>query len=101
MTKRRREQPGAQQQPHGQPQQPGNEHAELFTWLNSYRKVSQCVGQYDVERLVEEGGGIAFIHDFLQPRIADAMLAFLESVPEAHWNDTSAAEDYEQVGLKL
>lgn len=66
--------------------------AAALKWLNSYPKVSSWMKQYDIEAMLDAGGGLCRITDFFPPHIADGALALLESIPAADWNKTEATQ---------
>ncbi len=63
-------------------------------WLMSYRDVKDWMGQYDLDRLVAEGGGLCRISNFLPAFVADGALRQLERVPDSAWQATAAQQDY-------
>jgi hypothetical protein len=61
-------------------------------WIASYEAVRAWMDQYDLLKLLEAGGGIVKIPNFLPPVVAEGVLHVLEHVTD--WNDTSASRDY-------
>ncbi|KAI7835681.1 hypothetical protein COHA_010420 [Chlorella ohadii] len=72
----------------------GGELARALNWLNSYNKVSKWMAQYDLNALVDAGGGIVKVSNFLPPFVAEGALQILQRLPPGRWNDTAADEDY-------
>ncbi len=72
--------------------QDGSEQGRALAWLDSYPKVSRWMQQYDIEQLVDEGGGFALVPKFLPGFVAEGALQILQRLP--HWSDTAAEEDY-------
>lgn len=58
----------------------------LLKWLDSFEKVSAAVDKYDLPQLLEEGGGICRIEDFLPTFVAEGIFETLEQLSEAEWN---------------
>jgi hypothetical protein len=58
----------------------------LLKWLDSFEKVSAAVDKYDLLQLLEEGGGICRIEDFLPTFVAEGIFETLEQLSEAVWN---------------
>lgn len=50
-------------------------------------------GRYDVEALLDAGGGIARIPDFLPKKVATRILKTLLTVSDEEWGMTAAQED--------
>ncbi|PSC76917.1 cupin superfamily subfamily [Micractinium conductrix] len=71
-----------------------SELAAALKWLNSYPRVSRWMAQYDIEALVDAGGGIVRIDNFLPEQVARGALAILRRLPPGRWRPTEAAEDY-------
>lgn len=44
-------------------------------------QVSRWMARYDVEALVDAAGGLAVVHDFLPPFVAEGALHLLERLP--------------------
>jgi len=66
-------------------------------WLNSYQAVSQCLGNYDLEVMLDASDGLVRIENVLPEHVAHKCLAHMQAIPDAAWNDTSAGDDYRQV----
>lgn len=58
----------------------------LVKWLDSFEKVSAAVDRYTLLQLLEEGGGLCRIEDFLPTFVAEGILETLEQFSEADWN---------------
>lgn len=58
----------------------------LETWLESFDTVSAAVQKHDLVQLLEAGGGITKIKDFLPAFVAEGILETLEQCSDAHWN---------------
>lgn len=52
------------------------------------------MSRYDILSLIEQGGGIALVPNFLPEFVAEGALRILEDMPAGRWNDTAAEEDY-------
>lgn len=50
------------------------------------------MAQYDLNALVDAGGGIAKVSNFLPPFVAEGALQVLQHLPPGRWNDTAADE---------
>lgn len=46
-------------------------------WLNSYPAVCKWASKYDLEKSLDDGGGIAFFKDFLPVSLSRAVLFLL------------------------
>lgn len=68
----------------------GGQLGRALAWLNSYSRCSRWMERYDIDALLEEGGGICKISGFLPDFVAEGALQILESLPPARWNDTAA-----------
>ena len=70
-------------------------HKQLFKWLDSYEKASAAVEKHgDLLQLLEQGGGICKIEQFLPVFVAEGIHQLLEQFSEADWNVTAANDDY-------
>jgi hypothetical protein len=58
----------------------------LAKWLDSFEKVSAAVDRHDLLQLLEEGGGICKIENFLPTFVAEDIMEALEQFTEADWN---------------
>ncbi len=55
-------------------------------------QVSKWMAQYDLNALVDSGGGIVKVSNFLPPFVAEGALQILQRLPPGRWNDTAADE---------
>ena len=62
-------------------------------WINDPSKVMGWVGKYNLDELLEHGGGLVKIPNFFPGFVAEGMLEVLESIPGRHWNVTEATRD--------
>lgn len=77
-----------------EPKRPKSNDQQFRRWINCYPAVSKCLGQYDLERLLDDNGGIVKIPNCLPDFVAEGILALLHNLPDSTWNDTSAQQDY-------
>lgn len=69
--------------------------ARFRRWLDDYPSVAAAIESHgDLETLLDSNGGLVKISNFLPDHAAAGVLAALRALPEAAWNDTSAARDY-------
>ena len=68
--------------------------APFKKFVTSYAVANAWMSQYNIEALVEAGGGLCRISNFLPEHIAEGILEIVASVPEAKWNETAASDDY-------
>lgn len=66
---------------------PSNSKKQLLKWLDSFDKVSAAVEKHgDLQQLLEQGGGICKIENFLPNFVAEGIHQLLESFTEEDWN---------------
>lgn len=59
----------------------------LNKFLSSYSACSEALARHgDFEELLDAGGGLCVIPDFLPPHVAEGVLALLEELPQEEWN---------------
>jgi hypothetical protein len=63
-------------------------------WLSSYAAVSEWFKAYDIEQLLDQGGGIARILNFLPPQVALGAHQCLSRIGEQYWHTTASDKDY-------
>ena len=63
-------------------------------WLASYASVSRWFAQYDIERLLDEHGGLVRLRNFLPPHVAQGAFDVVRRIKDAHWIRTDSAKDY-------
>lgn len=68
--------------------------SRALAWLDSYPRVSRWAARYDLLRLIDGGGGIVRLDDFLPSFVAEGALRMLQDLPPGRWNDTAAEQDY-------
>jgi hypothetical protein len=60
---------------------------QLLKWLDSFDKVSAAVEKHgDLQQLLEQGGGIVKVENFLPTFVAEGIYHLLEQFSEADWN---------------
>lgn len=64
-----------------------NSNKQLLKWLDSFDKVSAAVEKHgDLQQLLEQGGGICKIENFLPNFVAEGIHQLLETFTEEDWN---------------
>lgn len=60
---------------------------KLLKWLDSFERVSAAVEKHgDLVQLLEAGGGICKMENFLPEFVAEGIYDMLENFTEAEWN---------------
>jgi Rps23 Pro-64 3,4-dihydroxylase Tpa1-like proline 4-hydroxylase len=68
-------------------------HQSAMEWLEDYGAVTNHLGQFDFDKLLEKGQGLCRIENFLPEHVADYISDTLKRIPQEKWLDTAAEED--------
>lgn len=62
-------------------------------WLQDEEEVRKFVKRFDIERLLDESGGLVVLQDFLPEHVAAAVLRALNNLPTAAWESATGEQD--------